>query len=343
MLELRQFDGMQLILIEPPTRPGVRGHPAFFFAPSTVDYFAISGAERSFPYGFWARMGTGTHSPYVLSQSTLGINGRFGNQLFQYAFQQILARQLGMKAQTSTWTGRELFGHCDPLVNATFPLCAEGREFEEAIFPAKLFQQPSRSFDLFGYFQFHTSHYAPFRETFCSLFRPKTSIEKPLKDAVDRIRNQPGTLVGLHLRRGDFGCVPFFIAPNSWYLHFLRQIWPTLNNPVLFIASDEPHKVVGDFSEFSPFTSQSLGLHIPAATFYPDFYLLTQCDLLAISNSTFSFAAAMLNQRARVFQRPDLLAKQLVPFDPWNSLPLLHRELSKPLSVSISEMEKVVS
>jgi hypothetical protein len=279
-------------------------------------------------------------SSYVLSQSTLGMNGRFGNQLFQYAFQQILSRQVGMKSQSPKWIGQELFGRYDPPVDASLPLCAEGRDFEEAIFPAKLFAKPSRSFDLFGYFQFHTSHYAPYRELYRLLFQPISAIEKPLKQAVDQVRQFGETLVGLHLRRGDYGLGPFFVPPNSWYLDYLRQIWPSLNNPVLFIASDEPDKVMEDFENFSPITCESLGLQMPAATFYPDFYLLTQCDVLAISNSTFSFAAAMLNQRAKAFRRPHLYAEQLVPFDPWNSLPLLHRELSPLLSDSLEKIER---
>ena len=54
---------------------------------------------------------------------------------------------------------------------------------------------------------------------------------------------------------------------------------------------------------------------------------MTCADRLAISNSTFSFTAAMLNQRspssAHAFVRPVPDARALVPFDPWDSYPLL--------------------
>ncbi|MEQ1830586.1 MAG: FkbM family methyltransferase, partial [Pirellula sp.] len=47
----------------------------------------------------------------VLTARTLGRNGRFANQLFQYAFLRILARHHGLRVETSKWVGQLLFGH----------------------------------------------------------------------------------------------------------------------------------------------------------------------------------------------------------------------------------------
>ena len=74
-----------------------------------------------------------------------------------------------------------------------------------------------------------------------------------------------------------------------------------------------------DFAAFSPVTPSELGPQIPGAEMYPDFHILAEADLLAISNSSFSVAAAMLNSRARIFVRPDPSQSRLVPFDPWNT------------------------
>jgi hypothetical protein len=49
--------------------------------------------------------------------------------------------------------------------------------------------------------------------------------------------------------------------------------------------------------------------------------MLSQCDILAISNSTFSFAASMLNNNGYNFVRPRLSQKKLIQYDPWNSRP----------------------
>jgi hypothetical protein len=91
---------------------------------------------------------------------------------------------------------------------------------------------------------------------------------------------------------------------------------------VLYVASDDAatHR---DFAQFSPITAQDLGERIPGAEMYPDFHVLTQADLLAISNSSFSMCAAMLNARASSFVRPAPNERRLIPFDPWSSEILL--------------------
>jgi FkbM family methyltransferase len=284
---------------------------------------------------FYVRAGAGSRprTQNVLSMSSLGVNGRFANQIFQYAFLRILANHHGMAVQTPPWIGQKLFGHADSAPTAGFPQCAEGRDLVEGVFPAALFDAVPGNLDLWGYFQYDTAHYAPYRDLFRSLFRPVPSVEEPLRRAVEQLRSGGRTLVGLHLRRGDYGYRQFFIAPSAWYLDLLRRLWPTLTNPVLFIASDEPGKVLPDFKEFNPVTSADLGLALADALFYPDFYLMTQCDILCIANSSFSFGAAMLNERASAFYRPHLGLNRLIPFDPWNSPPLLNGELRQPLSM----------
>jgi hypothetical protein len=62
-----------------------------------------------------------------------------------------------------------------------------------------------------------------------------------------------------------------------------------------------------------------------------DWFALARCDVLAISNSTFSFSAAMLatagaeeGSRCARAVRPDPAAQALVPFDPWSAPPTLN-------------------
>ena len=53
----------------------------------------------------------------VITMATLGTNGRFGNQIFQYAFLKIYAKTHQLKLQTSQWIGQYLFGHREPIVS----------------------------------------------------------------------------------------------------------------------------------------------------------------------------------------------------------------------------------
>ncbi|MEQ1827734.1 MAG: alpha-1,2-fucosyltransferase, partial [Pirellula sp.] len=257
-------------------------------------------------------------------------------QLFQYAFLRILARHHGLRVETSKWVGQLLFGHDDPPVSKELPSFVEGHQVPYCVYPHPLFNFPVANIDLWGYFQFDTAAYLPHREYFRSLFRPVSSIAEKLTPALHRIVGQTDgvrehTLVALHIRRGDFQGGLFFPAPTEWYRALLEQVWATLRNPVLYIASDDLEKVVADFSDYKPFTAADLGVEIPEAPFYPDFYMLTQSNLLAISNSSFSFAAAMLNDWEPSCFRPNQHLSKLIPFDPWNASVLLDRNLGEPL------------
>ncbi len=267
----------------------------------------------------------------VITASLLGEAnfGRLGNQIFQYAFLKLYALDHNLRVETPAWIGQYLFGHNDPFVLNPLAGVHEQQQpyqlSESTILNAKT---PFKNVDFQGYFQLHTQYHARHKDYFCSLFKPVPAIETLLQEALQKLRLKGKTVVGLHLRRGDYQVVsrvvPYLtVVPNQWYQEWLKGLWETLDEPVLFIASDEVDMVIGDFSDYNPITIHDLGIDLPQAPYYPDFYILSQCDVLAISNSTFSFAAAMLNERCKFFFRPHLQQKKLIPFDPWNSEPLL--------------------
>jgi len=274
--------------------------------------------------GFYVKTQANTPRP-VITMSTLGKNGRFANQLFQYAFLKIYAKQHNLEVRTPPWIGQCLFGHKDPPILHKLPLVKETtNELTDAIVANA--KETFKNVDFWGYFQYNTSYYAPHKDYFRSLFKPVPEIENKMSQLMNRLRSKGKTVVGLHLRRGDYGYGYFFVTPNEWYKRWLQDMWPTLEAPVLFIASDEPEKVVGDFAEYNPVTSKDLGVDYPQAPFYPDFYILSKCDVVAISNSSFSFAACMLNEQDKHFWRPSLSAEGLIRFDPWNSETILRSE-----------------
>ncbi|MEG4998382.1 FkbM family methyltransferase [Microcoleus sp. B4-D4] len=258
----------------------------------------------------------------VITMSTLGRNGRFANQIFQYAFLKIYAKEHNLKVETPAWSGQYLFGCNDSPISQELPVVTEPtNKLSAARIPNA--KEIFKNVNFWGYFQYHTKYYKLHQEYFRSLFKPVRDIETKMKEAIARLRSRGKTIVGLHLRRGDYGYEDFFIAPSEWYKQWLKGLWETLDEPILFIASDEPEKVLSDFEGYNPITTKDLGLELPEAEFYPDFYLLSQCDIVAISNSSFSFAACMLNEKGKFFFRPHLSAQKVIPFDPWNSEPIL--------------------
>jgi hypothetical protein len=309
----------------------------------------------------------------ALSMITIGRQGRWGNVFFQYAMLRALARAQGFRAETPDWIGRRLFGLDDPPVGAKYPvvildnvsrLMHEGIPLLPFDYLANRAQtirtdsgrdayylgHPSldgRPFppcldqaDLEGSYIVHTSHLAPHQDFIRSLFQPVPPLAEHLARALARLRQRGRTVVGVHLRRGDFqdpGPTQGFmyLAPLAWYRAWLDRIWPHLERPVLLLCSDAPAQVRPHFARYDVVTAQELDADIPgalaatlgladpaSAAFYPDWFLLAQCDHLAVSNSTYSISAAMMSTRARQFVRPCLQTRSLIPFSPWACEPL---------------------
>jgi hypothetical protein len=202
---------------------------------------------------------------------------------------------------------------------------------------------PWPTVDLEGPYLVPTRHLAPVRERLRHEVRPIPSLRGPLEAAWADLRRRGDVVIGLHLRRGDFD-VAFsqqgfeFIAPMRAYLDWLEAAWSRFPRPVLFVATDAPAEVLPALARFRPVSAQDLPVRVdpallapdlpPAhaqreAAFFPAWFVLTRCGALGISNSTFSFSAALVNETAREFVRPSPLARALVPFDPWDSEPVL--------------------
>ena len=253
--------------------------------------------------------------------STLGTNGRFGNQLFQYMFLRIYASLFDCKVCTPKWIGQELFNLNDPPITKTLPLVEmPNTEIPCWIDPAIKFTMPIVDVDFFGYFQYNTKYLNMYKSFIREIFTPKKEVESKIAPIFNKLKKLNKTIIGVHLRNGDFGHLHHFIPPNSWYEDWLDSIWHSIKNPILFIASDDLNRNLIDFKKYKPITSYDLGIQNIITDYYSDFYILSKCDLLAISNSTFSFAASMLNEKASVFMRPRLSQNKLIQYDPWQSV-----------------------
>lgn len=291
----------------------------------------------------------------VLTMSAIGKLGRFGNQLFQYAFLRICAEKSGARVECPPWIGQTLFGHKDATVSKRLPPAIERLEGEKNLFDLvpefipyleKIADAKSSrvgldaldsglvNVDLWGFFQFHTRYLKPDKQYFRSLFQPVSDLKSPLENGLNVLCSKGKTIVGIHIRRGDYLRQPrtrfTLVFPAKWYYEWLDGIWNNLEDPVLFLCSDDLESVIHDFKKFSPVTWKDLDVKLPERMkdldieFYIDFFMLSNCDVVVTSNSNFSFIACMLNQRAKMFVRPhwDFSTKFTV-FDPWDSNPLL--------------------
>lgn len=279
----------------------------------------------------------------VITMSQFGKYGRFGNQLFEYAFLKVYASRHDAELQLPAWVGNALFGANDPPVDVELP------QFEEAHTGQNwTHTQPPRGNELVdhdfrGYAQYHTSYLSPHKEYVRDLFSLATAVQKRMLDVPTALRSRGDTVVAIHLRRGDYGRQIFYITPVQWYLQKLAELWPTLDNPVLFVATED-RSLVDAFSHYGPLTTDDLGVKLNAEElpeyeylsldrtvrepwqldFFPDFYTLSLCDHLLMPNSTFSFFAAMLNTTLQACWRSDLATQTFERIDPWNARPLTY-------------------
>lgn len=281
-----------------------------------------------------------THDPRqaVVASSTLGAIGRFGNQILQYGFLRLYAARHGLALETHPWLGSELFGCREPPV-------AHGRtvvtELELGIFGGDFENRPpATGCDLWGWFQVDARALAPQRELFRSIFQLQPQFAGPMAEAEARLRAHGQTLVGLHLRRGDYRPSTghplvdrlYQATPTALYREWLERLWPTLAEPVLYLASDEPAGLRHELADFRPRTAEDLGVRLPATPFLTDFHLLSRCSAMAISNSTFSFAAALLAAPEASFVRPVPASGALESFFPWSSPPHLAADAGEALA-----------
>ena len=299
----------------------------------------------------------------VLTMANLGKFGRFGNQVFEYAFLKICAEKSGAQVETSPWIGQTLFGHNDAPISKKLPFAMERSYIFEMVWELlpelipyleKLsgtnisfigvedLETGRANVNLWGIFQYHTKYFKSHQQYFRSLFEPVSDLKSSLDKGLNILRSKGKTIVGIHVRRGDYLEMPMYayslVFPSKWYCEWLESIWDELEDPVLFLCSNDLGSIIDDFKKFSPVTGKDLEIKLPERLkdlnidFYIDFFMLSNCDVVAISNSTFSFASCMLNRQAKMFVRPHWnFSSKFIAFDPWDSYPTLwlDRKLGK--------------
>src|SRR5262249_48960436 len=107
------------------------------------------------------------------------------------------------------------------------------------------------------------------------------------------------------------------MVPENWYLAWLRNIWPQLRNPLLFVATDEPDVIRPVFKEFESVSATFEGAGQLLPDFLRDFEILRRADYLALCNSSFSRMAAILACSTQKCFLPTFREERFLPYEPW--------------------------
>ena len=250
--------------------------------------------------------------------STLVEGAGFANQLWRYACVKLYALRHGLTPAIPEWEGNQLYGLRDES-------CA-GFDFPKLDYPG--FADNDREFwyeeyppvdvDLRGFFQEIPECWRKHRPLLKRLFQLSPENVQAIDSWRDAVTDGGRrTLVAVSVRRGDYRklqTVPQFrFVPEEWYLDWLRAIWPRLQDPLLFVTTDEPDTVMAHFREFETISTPhgSLAHHVR------DFEVLRRADYLAICNSSFPRMAAILAPPGQQCFIPSFTTQAFEPYEPW--------------------------
>lgn len=266
-----------------------------------------------------------------------------GNQLFQYVFAQYMKAQYNRPVylDCSPFKYRYPERSCHLDIVSDLPLTNDSRlynryksvlyRFSKLLFTLNpttrritdehlVFPPDNKLLYFDGYWQ--TDRYASTLGNLNELLQPK----EPRPDSISRWLKaiQSTHAISLHVRRGDYLSKPYIstydVCDAAYYEAAIEQITAARTDYTLFVFSDEPEWVRDNLR--LPATTQFIDNEAINPFWY--IYLMAQCNDNIISNSSFSWWGAYLNQYAekRVIapKRWTLNSDSTIALDDWEKL-----------------------
>ncbi len=252
-----------------------------------------------------------------LTSTSLGNRGRFAHNVLEYVLLRLYAEKHGCVLETPDWVGGAYFDLDDPVPSGPLPPWPFARRVLNGSVMGTRAVEPVLDRDALSPL-FLYEYPEVFRDRIRSWLQPRPQWKPWIDPPVDALRAVGRTVVAIHIRRGDFLQYGYPITETQTYVDWLRDLWPTLDKPVLYLASDDIPAVRAAFLEFRPVTLHDAGPAWPGLEFLQDFHVLTQADIVGISAASgFSQLAARLNARARLLVEPDMKTGGIKPFQAW--------------------------
>ncbi len=253
--------------------------------------------------------------------------GGLGNQMFQYAVAKVIAEKHGVPVKMDLrglYAGEDIrtkyelgiFGI--PERQATrkeyFPFFRQTRfgsrrlwEIEKKIrkiksvrgenfeYKPEIIEQSTPNMYLAGLFQ-SEKYFAHRRKMILDLYKFPDFDEKINREVARYI--QQDNSIAIHIRRGEFANDPKFrkligTPPLDFYYNAVDYIVKRVKTPVFYIFSDDPGWVFKNFSLPYPYKIVNWNT---GGKHWRDMQLMSLCKHNIISNSTFSWWGAWLNQ-----------------------------------------------
>ena len=160
-----------------------------------------------------------------------------------------------------------------------------------------------------GIFSDENFFYSQYKNYFKEIFSFRKDVQKVLLNSLKFLISKEKEIISIHLRRGDYGYDYFYRAPSTWYKNWIEQKGYKPSKNIIYICSEEPEIFEERFSQFEVLHAKMIPNLDKNMYWLFDFFVMTQADKVAISNSTFSFLASMLNEKSNSFFRPSFKVK----------------------------------
>lgn len=247
------------------------------------------------------------------------VQGGLGNQMFQYAFGQYLAknRSYEVRYDTSSFATDRLRDHAldawqidlPQVETKTLPLFPKrfgGKGYKNLLsakLPMKRVREKKPYFFhprytkvgnhtyLDGYWQ-NERYFDGMRDTLVNAFRPAKALSKETETVLEHIASTNS--VALHVRRTDYLKLPEMqVCDHQYYLEAVKRLLATYSGINLFVFSDDLAWCKEHLAFDCPmhFVDHNCG-----ATAHEDLWLMSRCQYHVIPNSSFSWWAAWLKE-----------------------------------------------
>ena len=199
----------------------------------------------------------------IIQISCLGRYGRFGNQLFQYAFARAYAEKYNCVLETPPWVGEFIFGVHHNRPSRKLPAFSANAGVPTG----------EVNIDLVGYFVNDAALNLMTRQWLRRIYTIKPGL-------LHCVPKESDYYIAAHLRRGDYAALSWPMVTEQSYLtacdkHGLDR------NKIVWISEDKARKV-------QDFENNGVG-------FLADFIRLINADVILRANSTFSWWASTLS------------------------------------------------
>lgn len=280
-----------------------------------------------------------------VSMTSLGHQGRFANQLWQYLFLRMYGLRNGLTVKVPAWEGEQIFGFSDPRPDGgprpSMTFLGSGDDDLELW---EIDDAP-RNVDFKGYFQNLPRQWGAHRTFIRKLYTLKPEWCGVIERLHLLLRRQDSqtagrTLVSIHVRRGDYLTYDhdrrpeFRPVPADWYRGLLDKIWPGLERPVLHVSTDEPEVIKPAFADYEQFDAAFFTRDFGIPEHVRDFVLLQEADILVACNSSFSTMAAVAGKPGQTCWLADFRAQGFTPYDPWTEPSFCARFVPDPRSLT---------